>query len=275
MHVLSKASLFWRGTSFLVLIHLQQAASSTSSPCASSQLVTCMGANLRAQACDSSLRQSCSTLKGQLMRTSPLSVVLVTTPSRSDHTVSLSCLTGTQLSMSVCSIIWSFLIFQCEFIGRECSYPTVSCHIQIWCCQHICQWIVVHTYCEWGVGQVFFEMFSDTPLQCQEFQFRAVIVLLQKALAFCCQMLLGGSICLLVSVTVLLQVLLLTHQSPIRKAYRSQGTPALVLRRSSPSTPCTASSALGVSVTSPIFTSSPSKSYNAWAKHAKFLMNWR
>ena len=98
MHVLSKVSLFWRGTSFLVLIHLWQAANSASSPCASSQLVTCMGANLRVQACNSSFRQSCSTLKGQLMRTSPLSVVPVTTPSRSDHTVSLSCLTGTWLS---------------------------------------------------------------------------------------------------------------------------------------------------------------------------------
>ena len=33
-------------------------------------------------------------------------------------------------------------------------------------------------YCEWGIGQAFFEMFGDTPLQCQEFQFGAVIVLL-------------------------------------------------------------------------------------------------
>ena len=154
MHVLSKVSLFWRGTSFLVLIHLQQVANSTSSPCASSQLVMCMGANLRAWTCWFFIQASCSTLKGQLMRTSPLSVVLVTAPSRSDHTVSLSCLTGTRLSAFVsCSIIWSFLIFQCEFIGCKCSYPTVSCHIQIWCCQHICQWIVVCTYCERGVAR--------------------------------------------------------------------------------------------------------------------------
>ena len=100
MHVLSKASLFWRGTYFLVLIHLRQAANSASSPCASSQLVTCMGANLRVWVCVSSFRWPCSTLKGQLMRTSPLSVVPVTTPSRSNCTVSLLCLTGTLLSTS-------------------------------------------------------------------------------------------------------------------------------------------------------------------------------
>ena len=67
MHVLSNASLFWSGTSFLVLIHFWQAANSISSPCASAQLVTCMGANLRVRACNS----SCSTHKGRLMRTSP------------------------------------------------------------------------------------------------------------------------------------------------------------------------------------------------------------
>ena len=71
MHVQSKASLFWRGTSFLVLIHVWQVANSTSSPCASGQLVMCMGANLRVWACDSSLRWSCSTCKGWLMRTFP------------------------------------------------------------------------------------------------------------------------------------------------------------------------------------------------------------
>ena len=106
------------------------------------------------------------------------SCVLVTAPSRSDCKVSLSCLTGTQLSHISSGIVGSFLIFQCEFIGHECSYPMMSCHIQIWHCQLVCQWIVVCIYCEWGVSQVFFEMFSDTPLQCQKFQFRAVIVLL-------------------------------------------------------------------------------------------------
>ena len=34
-------------------------------------------------------------------------------------------------------------------------------------------------YYEQGIGQVFFEMFGDTPLQCQEFQFGTVIVLLR------------------------------------------------------------------------------------------------
>ena len=58
----------------------------------------------RVWACDSSLRQSCSTLRGRLMRTSPLSVVPVTTPSRSDHTVFLSYLTGTLLSASVAAL---------------------------------------------------------------------------------------------------------------------------------------------------------------------------
>ena len=67
MHVLSKTSLFWGGSSFLVLIHLWQAANSTSSPFASSQLVMCIGANLKVRACASSSRLSHSTLRGQLI----------------------------------------------------------------------------------------------------------------------------------------------------------------------------------------------------------------
>ena len=61
VHLLSNASLFCRETSLLVHIHFQQAANNSSSPCTSAQLVTCMGANLRVQACNSSLRQSGST----------------------------------------------------------------------------------------------------------------------------------------------------------------------------------------------------------------------
>ena len=104
MHLLSNASLFWREASFLVCIHFWQVASSTSSPCTSAQLVTCMGANMRLWACDTSPRQSCSTCKGQLMSASPLSVVPVTAPSRSNHTVSLSCLIGTRLSASAAAL---------------------------------------------------------------------------------------------------------------------------------------------------------------------------
>ena len=104
MHVLSKASLFCGVTFIFVLIHLWQAANNTSSLCASSQLVMCIGANLRVQACTSSSSQSHSTLRGQLMRTSPLSVMPVTAPSRRDHTVSLSCRTGTWLSASATAL---------------------------------------------------------------------------------------------------------------------------------------------------------------------------
>ena len=121
MHVLSKVSLFWRGTSFLVLIHLWQVADSTSSPCASSQLVMCMGANLR-------VRVS-STLKGWLMRTSPLSVVPVTTPSRSDHTASLSCLTGTLLSTSVAAL--SDLLWYSNVNSQDVRAPTQRCPVTL------------------------------------------------------------------------------------------------------------------------------------------------
>ena len=98
MHVLSRASLLCGVMLFFILIHLWQAVNSTSSCCASSQLVMCIGANLRVRACASSSRQSHSALKGQLMRTSPLSVMPVTTPSSRDHTISGSCHTGTGLS---------------------------------------------------------------------------------------------------------------------------------------------------------------------------------
>ena len=47
----------------------------------------------------------------------------------------------------------------------------VPLHIQIWCCQHIGEWIVVRMHCEQGISQVFFEVLSHTPFQCQEFQF--------------------------------------------------------------------------------------------------------
>ena len=104
MHSLSRASLFWGVTLFFMLNRLRQAANNASSCCASSQLVTCIDANLRAWACVSLSKQSHSALKGQLMRTSPLSVVLVTAPSSKDRTVSRSCRIGTQLSASAAAL---------------------------------------------------------------------------------------------------------------------------------------------------------------------------
>ena len=87
---------------------------------------------------------------------------------------------------------------------------------------------------------------------------------------FCCQMLQGGSIHHLASVKVPLQALPLMHQFPIRKAYRKLGNTSTGADEIFSFNTHTA--ALGVSITGPIFTSSPSKSYSAWAKHAKFLM---
>ena len=95
MHALSRASLLCGVMFFFILIHLHQGANSVSSCCASCQLVTCIVVSLRVWACASSSRQSHSALKGWLMKTSPLSVMLVTTPSSRDHTMSGSCHTGT------------------------------------------------------------------------------------------------------------------------------------------------------------------------------------
>ena len=67
-----------------------------------------------------------------------------------------------------CHIVRSLLIFQGEFIGCECSNPVMSCSIQVRCCQHVCQWIVVHMHCKQSIGQIIFKMFSDAPLQCQD-----------------------------------------------------------------------------------------------------------
>ena len=100
MHSLSRVSLFWGITFFFILSHLQQAANNASSHCASSQLVMCIGANFRAWACTSLSKQSHSALKGQLIRTSPLLVTLVTAPSSKDRTVFPSCSIGTRLSVS-------------------------------------------------------------------------------------------------------------------------------------------------------------------------------
>ena len=104
MHVLSRVSLFCAVMFFLVLIHLQQVANSAFSHCASPQLVMCRGVNLRAQTCASSSRRSHSALKDRQMSTSPLSVTFVTAPLSRDCTMSVSCHTGTQLSLSATAL---------------------------------------------------------------------------------------------------------------------------------------------------------------------------
>ena len=91
MHSLSRASLLWGVMPLFIFNHLWQAANNAFSHCASSQLVICIDANFRAQACASLFRQSHSALKGWLMRTFPLPVTPVTASSSRDHTVSRSC----------------------------------------------------------------------------------------------------------------------------------------------------------------------------------------
>ena len=125
MHVLSRASLLCGVTLFFVLIHLWQVANSASLHCASSQLVMCRGVSLRAWA--SSSRRSHSALKGLLIRTSPLSVTLVTAPSSRDCTVSGSCHTGTQLSTSAAALSDPF--WYSRLNSYDVSAPTHWCPV--------------------------------------------------------------------------------------------------------------------------------------------------
>ena len=127
MHVLSRMFLLCGITFFFVLIHSQQVANSASLCCASSQLVTCRGVSLRARACASSSRRSHSTLKGQLMRTPPLSVTLVTAPSSRDRTVCVSCHTGTWLGASAAALSDPF--WYSSLNSYNASAPTQWCPV--------------------------------------------------------------------------------------------------------------------------------------------------
>ena len=112
------------------------------------------------------------------MRTSPLSVMLVTAPSSRDHTMSGSCCTGTQLSASAAALSNPFWYSRLNLY--DTSAPTHWCLVasRLGVVNMYVKEVVVCAYHKQGIGQIFFEVFSNAPLQHQEFQLRAMIFLL-------------------------------------------------------------------------------------------------
>ena len=129
MYVLSKASLFWRGTSFVELIHLQQAANSTSSPCASSQLVNMHGCQLEGTGLRFFTQVIMFHWQGSANEDfSPL--CCASHCSFQERLYSILVMSDRYSAQRISGgIVWSFLIFQCKFIGFKCSDPMMSCHI--------------------------------------------------------------------------------------------------------------------------------------------------
>ena len=94
----------------------------------------------------------------------------------SDH---LAVVTGGDPAQGIShSIMSALLVLQSEFERGHHAYPPMSHGIEVRGGKDICQWIVVCLYHKQCVHEILFEVLSDTPLESEELELRAVVVFL-------------------------------------------------------------------------------------------------
>ena len=65
-------------------------------------------------------------------------------------------------------VISTLLVLKLKLKQSQFTYPSVPHSVQIGCCQHIREWVVVGSHHKWCVCEIFLEMLHHTPFQGEE-----------------------------------------------------------------------------------------------------------